>query len=118
MTRRNNCIDFVEFPSKSVKDLAQSKHFFSSVFGWSYDDWGDDYADTKDSGVGTGINADPSHRPSHPLAVIYTADLEAVRAKVVEGRGRITRDIFPFPGGRRFHFKDPSGNELAVWSDK
>jgi uncharacterized protein len=60
----------------------------------------------------------PAFLPDHPLAAIYAVDIEAVRSKVLEERGKITKDIFSFPGGRRFHFKDPSGNELAVWSDK
>ena len=85
--------------------------------GWSYKDWGDNYADTSDSGLGSGLNADPGHQPSQPLAVIYTSDLEEMRKKILSSKGLITRDIFSFPGGRRFHFKDPCGNELAVWSD-
>jgi len=115
---RENRIDFIEFPANSIGDLQQSKEFYKTVFGWSYKDWGDDYSDTKESGLGSGINADPSHRSQHPLAVIYAADLESVRAQVVVCNGKITRDIFAFPGGRRFNFEDPSGNELAVWSDK
>jgi predicted enzyme related to lactoylglutathione lyase len=116
-TNRVNCFDFIEFPAKSIDDLQQSKKFYTSVFGWSYKDWGDDYTDTGESGLGSGINADPSHRSRYPLAVIYTDDLESVREKIIAGNGKITRDIFSFPGGRRFNFKDPAGNELAVWSD-
>jgi predicted enzyme related to lactoylglutathione lyase len=114
---RANCFDFIECPAKSIDALNRSKDFYRSVFGWSYKDWGDDYADTQSSGLSSGINADPSHRSSYPLVVIYTADLEDVREKVVESKGIITREIFSFPGGRRFHFADPAGNELAVWSD-
>lgn len=112
-----NQIDFVELPAKTAAALERSKAFYTSVFGWSYKDWGDDYSDTKDSGVGSGINADPEHRPTQPLVVIYVTDLTAARAKVVAANGKITRDIFAFPGGRRFHFEDPAGSELAVWSD-
>ncbi|MEJ2199633.1 MAG: VOC family protein [Desulfuromonadaceae bacterium] len=115
---RSNCIDFIEFPAADVAGLNQAKAFYQIVFNWSYKDWGDDYSDTQSSGVSSGINADPGHRPSCPLAVIYTPDLEMVREKVIEAKGVITREIFSFPGGRRFHFQDPSGNELAVWSDK
>jgi predicted enzyme related to lactoylglutathione lyase len=114
---RVNCFDFIEFPAKTIDDLKKAKAFYQDIFGWSYKDWGEDYSDTTDSGLGSGINADPSHRSRHPLAVIYAADLEAVRTKVLSGKGKITRDIFSFPGGRRFNFLDPSGNELAVWSD-
>jgi uncharacterized protein len=116
-THRTNCLDFIEFPAKSIDDLQRSKDFYQTVFGWSYQDWGNDYSDTTDSGWGSGINADPSHRSRHPLAVIYTTDLESVRAEVIACNGKITRDIFSFPGGRRFNFEDPSGNELAVWSE-
>jgi uncharacterized protein len=114
---RIHCFDFIEFPAKSIEDLQKSKVFYMNVFGWSYKDWGDDYSDTKSSGLGSGINADANHRPEHPLPVIYTKALEATREKVLAGKGTITREIFSFPGGRRFHFLDPSGNELAVWSD-
>jgi len=115
---RVNCIDFIEFPANDVGCLIKAKDFYKKVFNWSYKDWGDDYSDTKSSGLSSGINADSSHRPNCPLAVIYTLDLEVVRKKVIDCNAVITREIFSFPGGRRFHFKDPTGNELAVWSDK
>ncbi len=115
---QTNTMDFVELPATTVAELQRAKAFYSAVFGWSYQDWSDHYSDTHDSGLGSGINAAPEHRPVHPLVVIYAADLSSVREKVVAAKGRITRDIFDFPGGRRFHFVDPSGNELAVWSDK
>lgn len=118
MSKRANRIDFIEFPARSVTSVAKAKAFYSELFGWSFQDWGDDYADTSSSGVGTGFNADPEHRPSKPLVVVYTLDLKATRAKVIAAGGKVTREIFPFPGGKRFHFSDPSGNELAAWSDK
>ena len=117
-TNQSNRIDYIEFPAKDIDALKRTKKFFSQVFGWSYQDWGENYSDTQDSGLGSGLNADPEHRPRQPLAVIYTTELEAARANVIAAGGTITRDIFSFPGGRRFHFTDPSGNELAVWSDK
>ncbi len=119
MTNKNrtNHFDYIEFPASNAGELVQTKRFFTEVFGWSYKDWGDTYSDTADSGIGSGINADRDHQPSHPLPVIYTTNLESAREKVIAAQGIITRDIFSFPGGRRFHFKDPSGNELAVWSD-
>jgi predicted enzyme related to lactoylglutathione lyase len=113
---RNSRVDYIEFPAKSADELVATKQFYGAVFGWLYKDWGDDYSDTQSSGVGTGINADVSHKPQHPLVVIYTDSLEESRAKVLAAQGTITRDIFSFPGGRRFHFVDPAGNELAVWS--
>ena len=63
-------VDFVELPANTAADLQRAKSFYSTVFGWSYKDWGEDYSDTHDSGVGTGINADPEHRTAHPLVVI------------------------------------------------
>lgn len=114
---QDNHVTFVELPAGSVSELSRAKEFFEQVFGWSYTDWGGDYADTKDSGLESGINADPGHRPRHPLPVIYTTDLDTVRQKVISANGTVTREVFSFPGGRRFHFSDPSGNELAVWSD-
>jgi predicted enzyme related to lactoylglutathione lyase len=116
--QRENRFDFIEFPAENVGCLNKAKAFYQRVFGWSYKDWGDDYSDTQSSGLGSGINADPSHRPRYPLAVIYASDLEDLREKVVASGGIITRELFSFPGGRRFHFTDPAGNELAVWSDK
>jgi uncharacterized protein len=118
MPKRESHIDFVEFPAQSPAAVVQAREFFSNVFGWSYQDWGDDYIDTRDSGLGSGINADPAHRSAQPLIVIYVGDLEAACARVRAAHGKITRAIFAFPGGRRFHFREPSGNELAVWSDR
>ena len=118
MREEINKLDFVELPAKDIAQLAQTKSFYSTVFGWSYKDWGEDYCDTRDSGVGSGINADPEHKPKHPLVVIHVADLASARQNVVAARGRITRDVFAFPGGSRFHFEDPAGNELAAWSEK
>ena len=113
-----NQFDFIEFPDKDIDQLKNARRFYSSAFGLNYKDWGDDYSDTTSSGLGSGINADSEHRPNHPLAIIYTTDLESVREKVVAAGGIITKDTFSFPGGRRFHFKDPADNELAVWSDQ
>ena len=111
-------VDFVYVPAGFDPDDSYAKAFFAAVFGWSFQDYGPDYADITNAGLGSGINADAEHRPAHALAVVYTAELEAARARVVEAGGTITRDIFAFPGGRRFHFQDPAGNELAVWSDQ
>lgn len=115
---RANQLNFIEFPAKNPEQLKNTQAFFSNVFGWSYKKWGDNYADTQDSGVSSGINADPDNQPDHPLAVIYTDNLETMRARIVAAGGIITKEIFSFPGGRRFHFKDPADNELAVWSDQ
>lgn len=110
-----NKIDLIEFPVKSSKQLKATQSFFSGVFGWKYTDWGEDYSDTTDSGASSGINADGG--ASMPLTVIYVADLEKTKKLVVEHGGKVIADIYSFPGGRRFHFTEPSGNELAVWSE-
>jgi len=115
---RINQFDFLELPAKNAEELKNTQLFFFTVFGWSYRKLGDEYADTQDSGINSGINADPENRPAHSLAVIYTDDLETMRKKIVAAGGMITKEIFSFPGGRRFHFKDPADNELAVWSDQ
>lgn len=110
----HNKVDLIEFPVKSSAELQQTKSFFSNVFGWSYNDWGKDYSDTTDSGASSGINSDGGS--SMPLTVIYSSDLEKTKELVVQNGGKIIVDTYTFPGGRRFHFTEPSGNELAVWS--
>lgn len=110
-----NQIDLIEFPVESAEQLKQTKAFFSTVFGWKYKDWGGDYSDTTESGANSGINADGS--ATMPLTVIYSSDLEHTKELVQKNGGTIIADIYSFPGGRRFHFTEPSGNELAVWSE-
>lgn len=110
----NNQIDLIEFPVKSGKELKQTKEFFSNVFGWQYTDWGKDYSDTPDSGASSGVNADGG--ATMPLTVIYSEDLEKTKDLVVKNGGKVIVDTYEFPGGRRFHFLEPNGNELAVWS--
>jgi predicted enzyme related to lactoylglutathione lyase len=118
VNKQANQIDLIELPATSAQALAKAKAFYADTFGWSFNDYGDDYADTQSSGVTVGFNADSSHRPAKPLAVIYAADLAATRAKVLAAGGTITMETFSFPGGKRFHFTDPCGNELAAWSDR
>jgi predicted enzyme related to lactoylglutathione lyase len=115
---RENHIDYVEFPAPSVDALTANKKFYRDVFGWTFQDWGNDYADTKDSGIGSGYSAAPEHRPAATLAVLFASDLEAARTRVMQAGGTIAREIISFPGGRRFEYVDPAGNRLAVWSDK
>jgi predicted enzyme related to lactoylglutathione lyase len=115
---RKNRIDYVEFPSASRESHAATKKFYGDVFDWSYQSWGDDYSDTKGSGINSGISSASEHRPAKPLVVLYASNLEAVRERVIKAGGKISKEIFSFPGGRRFQFIDPSGNELGVWSDK
>lgn len=115
---RENRVDYVEFPTASNGLHAATKRFYGDVFGWTYQAWGDDYSDTKDGGITSGIKGSREHQTSKPLVILFSSNLEAVRERVIKAGGRISRDIFSFPGGRRFHYLDPSGNELGVWSDK
>ena|ERR1700742_3035912 len=117
-TSREGRIDYVEFPALSNKSHAATKQFYNTVFGWTYQAWGDDYSDTKDSGIASGINSATEHRSSKLLVVLFSSNLEAARERVIEAGGKISEEIFSFPGGRRFHYIDPAGNELGVWPDK
>ncbi len=104
-------LNYVELPASN---LAESKAFFEAVFGWSLTTFGPNYAATE--GLATDLGLDGSSEAvAAPLAVIETDDIVAAVAAVVSAGGEITRPIFPFPGGQRFHFREPSGNELAVW---
>ncbi len=104
-------IDYLEFSSP---DLGATKQFFAAAFGWSFNDYGPDYQEIADGGIGGGIAAGP---PAPPLVILKADDLEAALARVSGAGGRITRPIFEFPGGRRFHFTEPGGTEMAVWSE-
>lgn len=109
----NHQIDYIEF---GATDIAQVKEFYSNIFGWSFTDYGPDYTSFNDGRLEGGFSAD-STPGAHPLVVLYTNDLEATCHQIKESDGQIAKEIFSFPGGRRFHFVDPSGNELAVWSE-
>jgi predicted enzyme related to lactoylglutathione lyase len=112
--REDGRIDYIEFPGA---DLPATKGFYSQAFGWTFTDYGPAYAAFDNAGVDGGINADPGDRAAAPLVIIFATDLEAMEARVRAAGGTINRPIFSFPGGRRFHFRDPSGNELAVFSE-
>jgi len=106
-------LNYFELP---VGDTAASKTFFEKAFGWSLTAFGPDYAATMgQAGSDIGLNGHVEDAIAAPLAVIETDDLEAALASVEAAGGRVTRPIFAFPGGRRFHFCEPSGNELAVY---
>ncbi|MES2095569.1 MAG: VOC family protein [Pseudomonadota bacterium] len=104
-------LNYVELP---VQSTATTKAFFTAAFGWTFTDFGDDYAATMNGATDLGLNGDRSQWTAAPLAVIEVDDLEATHAAVVAAGGTITQPIFAFPGGRRFHFRDPNGNELAA----
>ena len=104
----------VEFPTDSARESAE---FFGSVFGWAATPYGPDYTDVDcGGGVSRGFQQDRSEAPAGPLAVIRVDDLEATRSAVVAAGGTVTVEAFEFPGGRRFHFREPGGNELAAWT--
>ena len=110
-------INYVEFPAK---DLPATKAFFQSAFGWSFVDYGPEYTAFSDQGLDGGFfqsDLASSSQKGAALIVFYSNQLEATLAKVEKAGGSIVRPIYAFPGGRRFHFTEPSGNEFAVWSE-
>ena len=114
--REDGKIDYVEFPGGD--DLPATKAFYAAAFGWSFTDYGPDYAAMNEGldGGFHGAQEDPTQTVAKPLVILFAHDLEAMQAKVTAAGGLITREIFSFPGGRRFHFRDPGGNELGVFS--
>jgi len=111
-------VDYLEFPASSL-DAAQN--FYHEVFGWLFTDYGPDYRAFTDGKIDGGFyRSDMCSQTINgaALVIFYAADLESVRDAVVNAGGEILKDIFNFPGGRRFQFADPNGNELAVWSDR
>jgi predicted enzyme related to lactoylglutathione lyase len=110
-------INYVEFPSK---DLQATKAFFTTVFGWSFIDYGPEYAAFSNQGIDGGFyQSDLTSTTANggALVIFYSKDLEHTQVKIENAGGSIIRPVFQFPGGRRFHFTDPNGNEYAVWSD-
>jgi predicted enzyme related to lactoylglutathione lyase len=122
MTQKDHNLqmDYIEFPAT---DIEATKRFYHDVFGWDFQDWGPGYAGFHDGRLAGGFNAESKPAGADPkqthgvLVVLYAAALEDIYAKVKTAGGKIVREIFDFPGGRRFHFADPNGNELAVWSE-
>jgi predicted enzyme related to lactoylglutathione lyase len=109
-------IDYVELPSATAHELTRA--FYARAFGWGFTDYGPDYAATTTGDVDLGLQGDPSGALAAPLPVIRVDDLEAAFDSVTKAGGTIAKPIFAFPGGRRFHFIDPGGSELAVWSER
>lgn len=110
-------INYLEFPAKN---LEQTKTFFKEVFDWSFTDYGSDYVACSNAGIDVGfyesdLRAETSS--GSVLIVFYSEALENTLAKIEMANGVIVKPIFSFPGGRRFHFCDPNGNEFAVWGD-
>ncbi|WP_263350078.1 VOC family protein [Acidicapsa acidisoli] len=111
----NRKINYVEFVSS---DIERSKQFYATVFGWSFEDWGPDYISfsASGSGIDCGFRKGDAQTGT-PLVVIYATDLAVTEQAIVAAGGSITVPTFEFPGGRRFHFNDGAGNDLAVWSE-
>lgn len=110
-------INYIEFPSK---DIEVTKSFFASAFGWSFVDYGPEYTAFSNEGIDGGFYKSDlavSTENGSALIVFYSKELEGTQSKIVNAGGSIIKPIFSFPGGRRFHFSDPTGNEYAVWSD-
>ncbi|MEO8175783.1 MAG: VOC family protein [Sphingomicrobium sp.] len=106
-------IDYVELPSATAHELTRG--FYAKAFGWDFTDYGPDYSATTNGTTDVGLNGQPDEALAAPLPVIRVDDLEAVFEAVTKAGGTIAKAIYAFPGGRRFHFIDPAGSELAVW---
>jgi len=110
-------INYVEFPAK---DLEGTKEFFSKIFGWSFVDYGPEYISFSNEGLDGGFfksTLSATSENGSALIVFYSQDIERTLTKVKNAGGAIIKPIFAFPGGSRFHFSDPNGNEFAVWSE-
>ena len=110
----DNQIDYIELPAS---DIAKTKDFYQSVFAWKFEDYGPDYTSFFDGRLGGGFNRLNPPPGKGILLVIYSSDLAMAQKKIIAAGGMIVKDTFSFPGGRRFHFTDPNGSELAVWSE-
>ena len=116
---RHHAIDYTELP---VTDLAEAKRFYADAFGWEFSDYGPQYAGIRDGSGGSvrevgGLAVGTEVRPGGPLVLLYSADLDQTLESVTSAGGRVVNGPYAFPGGRRFHFQDTSGNELGVWSE-
>ena len=112
---KNNHISYIEL---TANDLEQTKRFYHNVFEWEFTDYGTEYTSFNESGLHGGFRITDEKTVNGALVVLYHEDLNTVKQRITEAGGKISVEIFTFPGGSRFHFLDPSGNELAVWSDK
>ncbi|RLD25931.1 MAG: VOC family protein [Bacteroidetes bacterium] len=115
MDIKDNHINYVEF---KAKDLAKIKKFYNKSFDWTFTDYGPTYTAFSDSGLEGGFEKTENEIVNGALIVLYHKNLDSIKNRIIKFGGKISKNIFSFPGGRRFHFVDLSGNELAVWSDK
>ncbi len=110
-------INYVEFPAR---DIQKAKAFFSEAFAWEFEDYGPEYSSFSDQGLDGGFFKSEnclSTENGSALIVFFSEDIDSTQSKVVSAGGKIIKPIFDFPGGRRFHFTDPNGNEYAVWAE-
>ena len=110
-------INYIELPAK---DMRATQKFFTKIFGWTFTEYGPDYLAFSNAGLEGGFyksKLNSTTQSGGALVVFYSNDLETTQAKIEQAGGKIVKDIFEFPGGQRFHFTDPNGNEFAVWSD-
>lgn len=115
---KHESINYVEYPAS---DMQATKAFFEEVFDWTFEDYGDEYTAFSDKHLDGGFyksQLQASTEDGSALIVFYSENLEGTLEKIKQAGGVVVKPIFSFPGGRRFHFKEPSGNEMAVWSDR
>jgi predicted enzyme related to lactoylglutathione lyase len=115
-TSDNNLrLDYLEF---ATRDITAAKKFFAAAFDWTFTDYGPDYTSFTDGRLAGGFfTSSDAPTKMNPIAVIFAANLEDAEVRVKNAGGKIVKASFEFPGGRRFHFTDPTGLELSVWSD-
>lgn len=111
--KKHHAINYIEF---GATDLTAIKRFYASTFGWTFTDYGPTYTAFTDGHLEGGFTTE-SKIGKGALVILFSEDLEASKEKVIANGGTIVKDIYAFPGGRRFHFSDPSGNEVAVWAE-
>ena len=114
MDIKDNHINYIEL---KAKDLEKIKEFYTASFGWTFTDYGPTYVAFSESGLQGGFENTKNEIVNGALIVLYHSSLDLIKNRVIKAGGDISKDIFSFPGGKRFHFIDPAGNELAVWSD-
>lgn len=110
---RDRQIDNIEF---NVADIARSKAFYGAVFGWTFTDYGPTYTEFSDGRLSGGFTTGDPIRPGGALVILYADDLAETQRRIEAAGATLIKPAFAFPGGRRFHFMDPDGYELAVWS--
>ena len=114
MNQQENSIDYIEFP---LSDAAATKTFYGAVFGWTFQDWGPDYLSFEGAAVEGGFNRELESAAEGvgPMVVLYSDNLEDRMKAIAAAGGRVSKETYSFPGGERFHFIDPNGNEVLVW---